>query len=341
MKGPAIRITGPERYEIVEVECPDPGSGEVAIEVVATGVCNQHDDWVLARGWRGRPYPLEAGFPGHEGAGVVVRSRAGAEGPPEGSLVALSGIGGPPLYRRYVRRSASDVVAVGPGTPPEHAAILELYACVLRALSKTGVRGRRAGVVGLGPAGLCCIQLLRALGAKEVIGFEKNRARLRRAAASRSGPDRIVDSSAFEGAFDAAERAARDGRGILSAQERRALEAVEEAAVDLVVECSGDPASSSTSFLLARRELVFFGFSREDFRVCQMPWFEKELTIRNSKRLETGDLRRAAGLLAQGLLDPAAAITHRLPFGEYGRAVGLIRRKEAVKVILLWDREGN
>ncbi|MCX7804228.1 MAG: zinc-binding dehydrogenase [Planctomycetota bacterium] len=338
MKGPAIRITGPERYEIVEIECPEPGPGEVAIEVAATGVCNQHDDWVLANGWRGRPYPLEAGFPGHEGAGIVSRSRAGAGGPPEGTVVALSAIGGPPLYRRFVLRRAADVVALPPGTPPGHAALLELYACVLRALSKTDVRGRRVGVVGLGPAGLCCVQLLKVLGASEIIGFEKCPARLLHAAASERGPDRIVDSSVFEGAFEAATRAARDGTAALSAAERRALEAVEAESVDLAIECTGDPASSSTSSLLARRELVFFGFSRQNFAVCQMPWFEKELTIRNSKRLETADLRRAAELLSCGLLDPSAAITHALPFGEYGRAVGLIRRKEAVKVVLRWDR---
>jgi D-arabinose 1-dehydrogenase-like Zn-dependent alcohol dehydrogenase len=52
---------------IVELEIPDPGSGQVRIKVQVCGVC--HSDAIIAEGRRpGIPYPR---VPGHEVAGVV------------------------------------------------------------------------------------------------------------------------------------------------------------------------------------------------------------------------------------------------------------------------------
>jgi 2-desacetyl-2-hydroxyethyl bacteriochlorophyllide A dehydrogenase len=335
MKGEAIRITGPRKYEMVGIESSEPGPGEVLLEMLATGVCNQHDAYVFERGWPGRKYPLEPGFPGHEGAGIVVKIGPGVEGISAGTLAAACGLGGPPLYRRLVVRKASDIAPVGSGTPPEFAAAIELYGCVLHALSKTDVRGRRAAVIGMGPAGMCCVQLLKALGASFVSGFEIDPVRLRRAALC--GADRIVDARPLAKAFAAADRAAIEGRGALSSGERSSLERLEAETADLVVECTGDPVSSAASFFLAGREIIFFGFCRDKFSVNQMPWFEKELVIRNSKRLSPSDLSSAARLLSDGAINPAPIVTHRLPARDYGEALALISRREAVKVVLLWN----
>jgi aryl-alcohol dehydrogenase len=73
------------RFHFGDIEVGEPGAGEVAVRVVATGVC--HTDQVVREG----SYPAQ--FPvvlGHEGAGVVEAVGAGVTSLSEGDHVVLS-----------------------------------------------------------------------------------------------------------------------------------------------------------------------------------------------------------------------------------------------------------
>jgi NADPH:quinone reductase-like Zn-dependent oxidoreductase len=73
------------------------------------------------------------GFPGHEGAGVVVEAGSQVKNLQIGDHVVMSGLGGPPLYSEYVTRKADQVALVDTKVPFEHVAMSELFGCVHRA----------------------------------------------------------------------------------------------------------------------------------------------------------------------------------------------------------------
>ena len=63
-----------EPVVVEEMELGEPGSGEVLVEMKASGVC--HSDWHVVKGeWWDVPNPIVLG---HEGAGVVQSVGAGA-----------------------------------------------------------------------------------------------------------------------------------------------------------------------------------------------------------------------------------------------------------------------
>lgn len=71
----AAALAGPRRIELVEVERPRPGPGEVAVRREGCGVCGTD-----RAPWRGRErfrctHP--PGAPGHEGRGGVAAARPG------------------------------------------------------------------------------------------------------------------------------------------------------------------------------------------------------------------------------------------------------------------------
>ena len=328
----ALRLDSPGRCSVIELDRPKPGPGEVLIEVRACTVCNQHDLRMFSG--EARDYPAEIGFPGHEGAGVVAEAGGEVEGVSPGDKVVTSGIGGPPLYREYVSRRADAVAVFRRQVPFEHAAPMELYGCVHRALAHAScIEGRDCAVVGLGPAGLACAQLLRAKGAARIRAYDPDHSRRERALGC--GADSAQDVSAVSLALGAVPKLMQ--KKAPSVDEAAALEELKRDAPALVFDCSGSARGVEGSFLLAREELVIFGFTTDPITVHQSVWFGKELVIRNSKILSLDDLRAVASLLDSGAVDPGQLVTHVLPFSEYARALELVRRKEAVKVALVWE----
>ena len=86
--------------EIVEREVPEPGPGQVRIEVRACGVC--HSDALVVEGsWPGIPYPR---IPGHEVAGVVDALGAGVTEWRKGERVGVGWHGGHDGTCRECRR---------------------------------------------------------------------------------------------------------------------------------------------------------------------------------------------------------------------------------------------
>ena len=78
-----------EPFEITDVEVPEPGRGQVRIEVHACGVC--HSDSVTVMGVMGNEFPRT---PGHEVAGVVDAVGEGVEAWAKGDRVGVGWFGG-------------------------------------------------------------------------------------------------------------------------------------------------------------------------------------------------------------------------------------------------------
>ncbi len=84
----AVRLAAWERpFELADVACPEPGPGEVLLDVEAAGLC--HTDLHLLE-WPAGTLPYEPPFTlGHEVAGVVRRLGPGASGVGEGDRVVV------------------------------------------------------------------------------------------------------------------------------------------------------------------------------------------------------------------------------------------------------------
>ncbi len=195
--------------ELVEVEVPRPGPGEVLVEVAGNGLC--HSDIGMMQmpaeagammGWR-VPFTL-----GHEIAGRVAELGGGVHGLSVGDPVALvaphscgacahclrgqdsacphggvgRGYGRDGGLARYVLAGATrEVVRLG-GLDPLRAAPLTdagatSYHAVKRVLPRLGP-GSTAVVIGAGGLGSFAVQLLRVLGPAHVVAVDTNPKRL-------------------------------------------------------------------------------------------------------------------------------------------------------------------
>ncbi len=333
----ALQVVAPGSFQVAEVEKPRCAEDQVLIRMHHSALCNQSDsrafraragglEWMLPsligqtgvggpllqflKMQHGKLFPMEPGFPGHEGSGVVEEVGGNVTDLSPGDQVTLTGIGGQPLHQQYVTRKAGTAVKISSDVPLKHAAILELYGCVYHCVSKLPHwEGRSVAVAGVGPAGLCALQLIRRLKPNTVVALDLSAARL--------------ELAREQGAAEA-----------IDAGDALAVAELMREGVEVVVDCTGSGESLRRSFALSRSEVLVFGYTDVPFLADQSVWFRNELTIRSSRILSLDDLRAVVSLVEDGELDPGALITHTLFLEQYDEAIRLVERKEAIKVLL-------
>lgn len=160
-------VGGPEVLCLREVEVPEPGRGEILVEVAASGV--NFLDCYQRSGSYTKPLPFIAGS---EGAGVVVRVGAEVLGIVEGDRVAWAMVDGGG-YAEQVVLPADRVVPVPQGVRLELAAAAMLQGMTAHYLCESTFPAR-AGHTALvhaaaGGLGLLLTQMLTAKGVR-VIG---------------------------------------------------------------------------------------------------------------------------------------------------------------------------
>jgi threonine dehydrogenase-like Zn-dependent dehydrogenase len=321
----ALQVTAPGQFEVLDIPIPEPGPGEVLMKIEAVTTCPQwdlhlrHNEPMVP----GRPlqYPYTVGQPGHEASGVIAAVGPGVDALAVGDRVSAwrdAGHTVPGCYAQYALRKAADLIRVPSHLPPEATAPVELAMCVgavfLMLREMDAVSGRRFGITGLGPAGLIALQMARAEGAREVVGFDLSRPRRERALS-------LGAAAAF------------DPREELSAEfpVRPAAPAL-----DGGVDCVG--ARASVEFLMDRVAdvLALFGVQREDYTFA--PRHYRGLRLCGYRGHSRNAAEYAVGLLEQGALDLAPLVTHRLPLERYNEGIELLERQEAIKVCFLpWD----
>ncbi|MCA0145406.1 zinc-binding dehydrogenase [Blastococcus sp. LR1] len=175
----AQALSGPFRFEQVEVPAPDPAAlapRHVLLATRAGAICGS--DLPNFRGglW---PHPAAEdgwgatrapGFPLHEIVGEVVASRHPDHSP--GDLV----VGWASMFDGIAELVATDgdgLAGYDPGLPPTTAVLLQPLACVLYAVEQLGdVSGTSVAVIGQGPIGLLFSHVLKARGARRVTGID-------------------------------------------------------------------------------------------------------------------------------------------------------------------------
>lgn len=308
----SILIEKPGSFAIIEIEKPIPKSDEVLIEMKALSLCNQHD-WKVNKGLYQNLSYLEygiPGFPGHEGAGIVTAIRDQVKKFTVGDHVAMSGLGGPPLYSEYVTRTPDQLALVDPKVPFDQVAMAELFGCVHRACTKVpDYQGKSVAISGCGPGGLAAIQIVKAYGAQRIAAIDILPYKLELAA--QLGADLIAD-----------------------ARNQDSIEPLKRSGFDIVIECSGSKLAYSTAIQIARKALIIFSYAEGSIELLLWNLFDHELTIYNSKWLTSSDLQVVVNFIAAGKIKTEPMISTRVDFEHYPDAVATIGRGEAIKIIM-------
>jgi L-iditol 2-dehydrogenase len=345
----AIRYQGPNRFAIVDRPASYPGAGEARIEVISAGMCGT--DVRIFTGEHAAYTDNPERVPGHEIVGRLAELGPGAAPPGAGpgdlvfvapnigcgvcahcsagreNLCARADALGITLDGGFADEVIVPARAVASGNlirlpdsaDPAASTLIEPLACVLRGQEKVGLAaGDSALVTGAGPVGLLHIALAVHRGATQVICSEPSPAR--RAAARRAGATAVIDPG--DGDLAAAARTLTDGAGpdvVITAAPVHALQA-----------------AALHAAAAGGRVLLFAGLPRSaptvELDTNQIHY--KELTVAGTTASSLEDCRRAAQLVTE--LGPMFSwmISDALPLAEAERAIALVRRSSAVKVIL-------
>ncbi|HEV7622897.1 MAG TPA: quinone oxidoreductase [Amnibacterium sp.] len=187
----AMRAGGPEVLEVVELDVPVPGDGELLVEVAATGV--NFVDVYRRNGTYDVPFPH---VPGTEFAGRVAAAGTGIGGFAVGDRVVTAE--GRAAYARFAVVRATAAAGVPDGVGDATAAALALQGLTAHYLV-TSVYPVEAGTTllvhaGAGGVGLLLIQLAKARGATV---FTTVGSPAKRELADRAGADAVVEYDGF------------------------------------------------------------------------------------------------------------------------------------------------
>jgi 2-desacetyl-2-hydroxyethyl bacteriochlorophyllide A dehydrogenase len=174
--------------------------------------------------------------------------------------------------------------------------------------------GSAVAVLGLGPVGLCAVQMARAAGAARVIAVDSVEERLR-----------------------VAESLGAHAVHLTEDEPRRAVkEATEGRGVDLAVDAVGHPDALDLACRLARKAgaVSVTGVYAEPAEVHMGIVWIKSLTLRAGQANVIGHLDRVLAMLSAGIVDPTPLVTHHMTLDEAPDAYALYDRREALKIVL-------
>ncbi len=277
----AGRILGPRRTEVATVPVPEPGPGEVLIEVARAGICGT-DIHILDGDYALAKFPMT---PGHEFAGTVVALGDGVRLRQVGERVTADpnlscglcpecqrgmvnqchdltpvGVARDGAFARYLAVPERAVVPIGDLSFAE-GALVEPLACVVWGLERIRVRaGDLALVLGAGPMGCLLLQALKATGAARVAIVDVAPARL--ALATSLGADLALtpdDLSALRDFAPLGFELVVEATGIPSVVEGAIDHARPGGTVWVFGVAPGDAMAKVSPYALFRRDLALIG----------------------------------------------------------------------------------
>jgi L-iditol 2-dehydrogenase len=331
---------GPGDLRLENAPIPEPRAGEVVLRIEAALTCGT-DVKTLRRGHPVMIPRVPTNF-GHEFAGTVTAVGAGVAGvrPGDRAVAANSApceacpacrrgqvnlcddllfVNG--AYAEYIalppRLVAQNLVKVRPDADAARVAFAEPVACCLRAIDAAGFApGDTVAVLGHGPLGLLLGLLARSGGARVVL-------------AGKAGPR--LDRARGLG-FSACVDVTGSDDGV------RAVREAAGADVRCVIEATGRPEAWEQAMAVVGKggTVVFFGGCAPGTSVpldTRRVHYE-ELRLLGVFHHTPALIRRAVALLADGTLDPSPLVTHEMALDDVPRALDLMRRGEALKILI-------
>ncbi|MGF1472044.1 MAG: zinc-binding dehydrogenase [Rubrobacteraceae bacterium] len=311
----AVRLTGPEQVELVEVPAPEPEPDEVVIAVEQRGICGSD-----IHAYHGRhPFVHPPVVLGHEFAGRIARVGSGVGELSEGQRVTVE----PSLvcgecynctigrynicdnlqvigcqtdggFADYVTVPAAKTIPLPDNLTMAQGAMVEPLAVAYHALRVAGFEpGMQTVVLGAGTIGLCTLLALREQTAGRIVVTDVLDEKLERA--SDLGADLVLRGDA-----GGVVEQARDFFG------RRA---------DVVFDCVTNEASIAQAVALAEKggRIVVEGVPGGEVPVPLHLVQDREIELRGALMYLREDYNAAIDAISGGRADVDALITDRFP----------------------------
>jgi len=315
---------------------PQPGPGQLLVEVGVCGVCGT--DRHIYEGSYPARLPV---VPGHEFAGVVVETGPGVERFKIGDRVTVDpnipcGMchfcrSGRPhfcvenqtigqhldgAYAPFTLAPVENAYLLPEVMTLEQGAMTEPVACGVHGIDRAQVHpGATVVVLGAGPVGLILMQLARAAGAGKIIVSEPKD--MRRSLALELGADYAIDPRA-DSLPDLVRRHAPYG-------------------AELVIEAAGVAETTRQALELVQPTgtVLVFGAAdpKDEIRIHPYNLYRYELSIIGTFVLPY-TMDRSLKLIASGRVKVDPLFSHRLPVEQTVKAMDLMASGEAVKILM-------
>lgn len=335
----------PGVISVEDVADPEIGPNDFLLRVGACGICGS-DLHSYSQGW-----VAPGAIMGHEYSGQVVEVGEKVNGVAIGDRIALivavpcghcvdctTGQGN--LCQNITTPTSNgayaELVALGKGVSTfripdemtwEEAAFLNPLAVAVRAVRRTKVATTEpVVVVGLGSIGLCVVQILKAIGVKEVIGIDLSPNRLE--LARQLGADHVLNP--LDGDIVAALQE------LVGKGEHRGYSFTE---ATHVFECSGSRRvvdQAITGLVRTGGTIVMVALFEGEVSFDANSLVRKEVTIMGSYAYTAENCEEAFNLLIAKKVNVAAMITHREPLSRISEAFAFQMDKDAsVKMVIM------
>jgi 2-desacetyl-2-hydroxyethyl bacteriochlorophyllide A dehydrogenase len=174
--------------------------------------------------------------------------------------------------------------------------------------------GDSVAILGLGPVGLCAVQVALAAGAGPVLAIDSVLQRLDVARELGATPVHLTEDNPRETV-----KRATGGRGV-------------DAAIDAV----GHADALDLAIRVARKAgtVVAVGVYAEPCQVHMGLVWIKALTLKTGHANVIGHVDRVLAMLAAGTLDPTPLVTHHMKLDDAPEAYAVYDRREALKIVL-------
>ena len=328
---------------IEDIPTPQPGPGQVLVEVRACGVCGS-DIHIALEGVTPTAFaPITLG---HEAAGVVAMVGPGVEEFKPGDRVCVCcfltcgvcdncrrgrsnvclerkciGIQAEGALAQYLLMPAANLISLPDGISFAQGAVLtDAVATPYHALYAIGGLGpgQSLAIMGCGGLGLHAVQLARLGGAAPIMAVDLRPTALERARAA--GADVVVDASR-EDPVEAI-LAATGGRG-----------------ADLAVELVGAAITirQAVECLRVGGRAVVAGLGPDEITTPPPTWFvRREVALLGSYGFTVEEIAELVGLVAAGRLDVSGSVSATLPLAQVNQALERLHSKEGdpVRIVI-------
>lgn len=317
----AARLVGPKQFEFLDVETPTPDDGQCLIKLERVSVCGSD---IRSHYGPVRPeeeYPMAAGVPCHEVAGVVVESKSDSFH--EGQRVIAIPYRGTGGLSEYLLSEPSRMALLPDEGPLDEWVMCQPSGTVLYSCKQMGsVLGKNVLILGQGSIGLSFTMLVSRMGARSVAVADLFDYRLEKSrefgSTHRINPDQ-----------EDLTEAVNEITGGLGA--------------DVVVEAAGYPDTFNLAFSHVRQfgTVILFGIQSEQYVPLEHNnLMERQPHIIPTTGARSGDpisqIQDMVNLKARGWADPGKLITHRLGFSSVQNAYDMYEQRQdnVIKVVM-------
>jgi threonine 3-dehydrogenase len=202
---------------------------------------------------------------------------------------------------------------VSPKVPSHIAALAEPLSCVVSAFGKLGVQpGESAVVLGAGPIGLLFTSLFKAAGVGKLIVSEPSE--YRRKVAQECGATRVVDPKK-ENLAEVVNQEVPNGPNV-------------------VVEAVGPLLPLAIELVGGHGRVLQFGHDETVEPAVPVGTMLKKEVVIYGAFIGRHSFERAAAIMESGILPLERIVSHRLPLSRVHEGIELLRKGQALKIVL-------